>query len=115
MDKNVKPTDYRVDGQTKSLHFFQTYAVLDRIDLSSYDDTPPAVDESSINTMTLLPSDSDYEELKKNFTHHVACILKEYMPFFLSFGSGLERHIRHKYYEEMSQKSVVVSSVCLKI
>ena len=112
LDKNVKPTDYRVDSQTKSLHYFQTYAVRDRIDLSSYDDTPPVVDESNINTKTLLPSESDYEQLTRNFSHHVARVLKEYMPFFSSFGSGLERHIRHQYYEEMSQKSEVVSCVC---
>ena len=59
--------------------------------------------------MTLLPSEVDYKKLTKNFTHHVARILKEYMPFFSSFGSGLETHIRHQYYEEMSQKSEVVS------
>ena len=117
LDKNVKPTDYRVDSQTKSLHYFQTYAVRDRIDLSSYDDTPPVVDESNINTKTLLPSESDYEQLTRNFSHHAARVLKEYMPFFSSFGSGLERHIRHCYYEEMLQKSEVVSTVatCLKI
>lgn len=109
LDKNVKPTEYRVDSQTKSLHYFQTYAVRDRIDLTSYDDTPPVLDESSINTKRLLPSESDYKKLTKNFTHHVVRILKEYMPFFSSFGSGLERHIRHQYYEEMSQKSEVVS------
>ena len=109
LDKNVKPTEYRVDSQTKSLHYFQTYAVRDRIDLSSYDDTPPVVDESCINTKRLLPSESDSKKLTKNFTHHVARILKEYMPFFSAFGSGLERHIRHQYYEEMSQKSEVVS------
>ena len=110
LDKNVKPTEYRVDSQTKSLHYFQTYAVRDRIDLTSYDDTPPVLDESSISTKSLLPSESDYKQLTKNFTHHVARILKEYMPFFSSFGSDLERHIRHQYYEEMSQKSEIVSS-----
>jgi L1 cell adhesion molecule like protein len=109
LDKNVKPTEYRIDSQTKSLHYFQTYAVRDRIDLTSYDDTPPVLDESSINTKMMLPSESDYKKLTKNFSQHVVRILKEYMPFFSSFGSGLERHIRHKYYEEMSQKSEVVS------
>ena len=113
MDKNVKPTDYRVDSQTKSLHYFQTYTVRDRIDLTSYDDTPPMLDKPNINTTKLLPSDSDYEELTKNFTYHVARVLKEHMPFFSTFGSGLERQIRHKYYEEMSQKSEVVSCMTL--
>ena len=109
LDKNVKSTEYRIDSLMKSLHYFQTYADRDWIDLSSYDDTPHVPAKSSINTMTLLPSESDYKKLTKNFTHHVACILKEYMPFFSSFGSGLERHIQHQYFEEMSQKSKVVN------
>ena len=32
------------------------------------------------------------------------------MPFFKEFGAGLERHIRHEYYEEVSVKSEVVSA-----
>ena len=66
LDKNVKQTDYRVHSLTKALHYCQTYAVRDRIDSSSYDDTSPEVDESSINNATLLPSETDYEELKKS-------------------------------------------------
>ena len=92
---------------------FSDIAVQDKIDLSSYSDTPPVVDESSIDTKMLLPSESDYDQLKKNFSHHVARVLKEYMPFFSSFGSGLERHICHRYYEEMLQKSEVVSYINL--
>ena len=109
LDKNVKPTDYRVDSQTKSLHYFQSYAVRDRIDLTLYDDSPPVIDESNIDTAKLLPSDSDNEALTENFAYHVARVLKQHMPFFSTYGSGLERHIRHRFYEEMSQKSEVVS------
>jgi L1 cell adhesion molecule like protein len=109
VDKNVKPSDVRVDSQTKSLHYFQTYAVRDRIDLTAYDETPPVIDESKIDSTRLLPSESDHSELTKNFSFLVARVLKQYMPFFEKFGSGLERHIRHKFYEEMGQKSEVVS------
>lgn len=35
--------------------------------------------------------------------------LKRYMPFFITFGQGVERHILHQYSEEMSRKSSVVS------
>ena len=55
----MKPTECRVDSQTKSLHYYQTYAVRGRIDLSSIDYTPPVVNESSIDTLTLLPSESN--------------------------------------------------------
>jgi hypothetical protein len=83
----------------KSLHYIfrHTYVVWDRIDLTSYDDGPPVIDESSINTKMMLPSESDDKKFTKNFSQYVVCILKEYMPFFSSFASGLERHIRHMY------------------
>ena len=86
-----------------------TYAVRDRIDLTSYDDTPPVIDESKVDSTRLLPSKSDHNELTKHFSFLVARVLKQYMPFFEKFGAGLEKHIRHKFYEEMGQKSEVVS------
>lgn len=112
IDKKVKPSDFRIDSQAESLHYFQTYAVRDRIDLTAFDDTPPVLAESEIDTTTLLPSDSDYEELMKNFSILVARVLKQYMPFMEKYGSGLERHIRHKFSEEMGLKSEVVSLYC---
>ena len=33
IDKNVKPDDMRHDNQSKSLHYFHTYALSDRIDM----------------------------------------------------------------------------------
>ena len=38
IDKNVKPREMRSDHQTRSLHYFHTYAVRDRVDMSSYSD-----------------------------------------------------------------------------
>ncbi len=35
-------------------------------------------------------------------------VLKDHMPFFATFGAGLEKHIAHLYNREMSQKSEVV-------
>ena len=63
LDKNLKPSDVRVDSQTQSLYYFQTYGVRDRIDLTSYDDTPPVVDVLKVDTTQLLPPESDYEEI----------------------------------------------------
>ena len=64
---------------------------------------------SKMDTSRLLPSESDYDEMTKNLSILVARILKQYAPFFEKFGSGLERHIRHKFYEQMDQKSEIVS------
>lgn len=113
IDKNIKPRDMRSDHQTKSLHYFHLYAVRDRIDLSKYEDNPSLPDIASINTDQLLPSEEDAQTLRSNFAMHIARVLKKHMKFFRQFGSGLERHIRHEYYAEMSKKSEVVSKCLL--
>ena len=47
--------------------------------------------------------------LKTNFAILVGRLLKKHMPFFATYGSGLQSHIKHVYYKEMAQKSKVVS------
>ena len=108
IDKNIQPQDMRLDNQTKSLHYFHVYTVRDRIDLSNYDDTSSSPDISSICVDQLLPSNDDNTTLRANYSILIARVLKKYIPFFKEFGNGLERHIRHQYYEEMSSKSEVV-------
>ena len=113
IDKNVKPHDMRHDNQTKSLHYFHTYALRDRIDLSRYDDIPCLPDMSLVKSQlsNVLPNNEDVRILCGNFCHLVARVLKKYMPFFSSLGASLEEHIVHKFQNEMSQKSEVVSFI----
>ena len=110
IDKHVKPRDMRSDYQVHDLHvhYFHVYGVRDRIDLSSFPDNPALPDITSIILNLILPTATH-----ENVSILVACTLKKYMymPFFTRFGTGLERHIRHQYYDEMSKKSEVVSTV----
>ena len=41
IDKNVYPSFQRYNTQTLSLHYFHSFACLDRIDFSNLDDTSP--------------------------------------------------------------------------
>ena len=109
IDKNSTPTEIRVDSQTKPFHYFNSYAVRDRIDLSAYNDCPSLPDPDLIQLDTLLPSNDDHLALIVNFCHLIARVLMSYTPFFSKLGDGLERHIKHEYYSEMSPKSEVVS------
>jgi hypothetical protein len=113
-DTNLSPRYMRIDKQTKSLHYFHVYGVKDRIDLSRYSDAAPLCPEETIDFGKILPSKEDESALLHNFSFLIARILKKYMPYFNSFGNGLERHIRHEYSEEMSLKSEVVSAVKLR-
>lgn len=109
IDKNVKPREMRADNQTRSLHYFHTYGVRDRIDLSAFSSEIKVPDVSSIQLENFLPSSRDEKIMKKNFGVIIGRILVKFVPFFKKFGKGLERHIQHEYSEEMSRKSEVVS------
>ena len=56
IDKNVHRSFQRLNYTTQSLHYFHTYALLDRVDFSVLSDEPP---KGEINFNTLLPNDED--------------------------------------------------------
>ena len=58
IDKNVRPSHQRLDRQTQSLHYFHSFAVRDRIDLSAYSDQPPAI-PPAIDATTITHAASD--------------------------------------------------------
>lgn len=116
IDKYVKPREMREDVQASMLHYFNLYAVRDRVDASTLEDAPSLPDPSRIDLDKLFPSPEEHKAIHKNFQHLVARVLKKHMPFFKKFGSGLERHLKHKYYKEMSMKSEVVSGhICASL
>ena len=100
-------------NQTKSLHCFQSFAVLDRINLSNYCDIPPTIKPTEDILLSFLPSDVDKTSLISNFAFLWTRILIEYMPAFHKFKDDIPKHIVHQYYDEMkmSTKSSVVREV----
>ena len=109
IDKDVKPRNMRSDYQTRSLHYFHAYAVRDRLNLDNCDDCASAPNPSTIDLELLLPSKEDEMQIRSNMGILIARTLKKHIPYFSKYGKGVERHIMHSFYEEMSQKSNVVS------
>ena len=68
-------------------------------------------DISSIQLEHFLPSTCDEKAMRKNFAVLIGRVLVKFVPFFKTFGKGLERHIQHEYSEDMSRKSDVVSLI----
>jgi len=97
--------------RNKSLHYFNSFAVKDRIplnqlSLSHQRRLPRQCDLPSV----ILPTTSDDAELKKNFTVLVSRVISSNMPFFnKGFRDVIDWHINHPYHKEMSKKSDVVS------
>ncbi len=63
IDKTMKPNDMRIDNQTKPLHYVHTYAVLDRVDMSCFDDKLCRPDIGNIHEHlgSMLPKKQDSE------------------------------------------------------
>jgi len=61
IDKNVRPSFSRSDKSTLSLHCFHYYAVLDRVNLSSFSDITP---QTQVDVDKLLISHDDIAQLE---------------------------------------------------
>ena len=87
VDKTVKVRFMRFDKGNISLHYFHSYAVLDRIDLSGLSDSYVASCLPSPRNIaaSLLPSEPDDQSLKRHFSILVSRVLVTHIKFF-SFG-----------------------------
>ena len=113
IDKTIKPRDMRVDHQSQSLHYFNMYAVQDRVDLShlSNESRIMIIDPDEIDFSKFLPLAEDYEAITDNFVVLILKILVEHLPHFSKYAPVVPKDIQHKYSKEMSKKSNVVSFI----
>ena len=109
IDKTVRPRHETLKHHNQSLHYFQSYAVRDRVDLGLFSDELPQADPSTFSPELLLPSQEDLDCMLKNFTILVTRVLVKYMPCFQKFTAKIVQHIPHKFSAEMTKKSQVVS------
>ena len=103
IDKDVRPRDMRIDHQTRSLHYFHTYGVADRVDLTSVSDESRCPDIDGVQLEDLLPNVNDDMEPSSNFAILALRVLKRYVPFKVC------RNIEHEFSTQMSQRSQIVS------
>lgn len=96
------------------MHYFQSYAVRDRIDLTGYDDTPPprpvqwTMENYKSVAEKVLPTPMEESVLAEHFVQLVARVMVQKMPYFNQFEGVMPTGIEHKFSEEMSQKSETV-------
>ena len=109
IDRHIKPREMRMDVQAKDMHYFNLYAVRDRVDVSMPPDDASLPDLDTIDVHSILPDSTAKNQIMRNFAVLIGRIIKKYMPFFATFASGLEEHILHSHYHEMCMKSEVVS------
>ena len=108
VDKTVRPREETLETHSKSLHYFHSFAVRDRCDITGLADEPSLPDMDNINVDLVLPTAADHISLKKNMTILMTRIIHKRIKFF-NENVKVERHIAHCFSKEMSQKSEVVS------
>lgn len=112
LDTTIKPRQQRLEDKTKSLHYFNSMAIKDRVDLSDYSDTISQMDADRARKLqSLLPSDDDVVDLKKNLAVIASRIITTHLPSFASLKGVVPTHIRHQHSDEMARKSEVVSEI----
>lgn len=123
VDKNVHVRDMRVDNPNTSLHYFNMYAVKDRVPCPSSTHDPGRGGDScyeiegakipkvlrSAPCTTFLPSVADCKNLRDNYIHIVATVLVENFTFLHQFKACIPLHLKHKYSDHMAKKSEIVS------
>ena len=114
IDITVNARYLRADNhRDQSLHFFHSYAVLDKINMGTLPiDLPASCNPSPLNmAQSLLPSQEHDASLLNNLAILISRVLATHMPFFqFAFSDVVTWHIHHRFYKEMSSKSNVVSS-----
>ena len=93
--KSVKPWHETMDHHTHSLHYFHSFAVGDQIDFS--------------HLSCVEPDPLDLQPILANFSIIISWILVQYQPYFHGFSKAVVDHIPHKYSQQMSTRSKVVS------
>jgi len=64
IDKNFQPTYQRQDRQMKSVHYFHSYTVKNRVDVSALSDARPPV---VLSADVIFPTQSDVDKLLSDF------------------------------------------------
>ena len=112
IDWTIHPRFVRIDQQTQSVHYFNCYALKDRIDLSSLSDVPPTpMTRPNISEVIskLFPSTHEESVMHDDFAILLARMLCSHMTYFKgTFADVIDWHISHRYSAEMSTKSDVV-------
>lgn len=109
IDKTVRARDMHVDHQNQSLHYFNSFAVKDRIPKvhNPVELNHQRVDSAPLSTF--LPTVDDCNAIRDGYITLVSRVLVEHLEFLAPFKQCVPQYIVHTYSQEMSKKSEMVS------
>ena len=113
LDQMVRPRYMSQNRQSCSLNYFNSYAVKDRIDLSSHPNFKPFL-ETDVDYDEILPSTAVHDSLMCNLVILVSRILIDILAAFkFYFEDAVIRLINHPHSADMSKKSEVVCFIAI--
>ena len=108
-DLNVK-SRCQTKGQTnQSLHYFNEYAIKDRVPVPHHMNERLTSKLESLDISQFLPTDSVQDNIISSLTQIIPRVIVKYLGAYQEFRSLVVYHIEHPYSHEMQQKSEVVS------
>ena len=110
IDIKVLASDMTSEDQNKDYHWCNHNAYLDRVNPQHMSDEAPIADLEGVPNSTFLPGLADQDSLLADFTVLVERVLVEHLPAFEVFKDVVPLHIKHKYSDELKNKT---ETVCL--
>ena len=117
IDKHVHRRHIRSDQQNKTLHYFHSYSVKDRINLHDVSDAGPQKPSTIPEVLNKVEPDA-----QENAVIVDACaillsrMMCDSMQYFMeNYGGVVQRHTPHKYKHEIASKSEVVCEYSLPL
>lgn len=103
LDLKVTTRDMTSERQNKDIHWVNHTAVKNRVTLGNR--SRPHVELSQLDNCHLLPTASDHEKMRREFTYLVSRVLVEHLPCLEFLQPVCIKHIPHQFSKEMAKKS----------
>ena len=108
-DMLVMLSHIRKGMSNKSLHLFASNIIVNRLSFSHLDNLSPKDDILTLPRERFIPDIHETKILRENFKILVGRICVEFLTKFKFLKSIVNPNIKHKYSEEMTQKSTIIS------
>ena len=100
-----------IEHTNQSIYWTQRYAVLDRVNDPSLDNTNPQKPVKEVQLVNLLSVKEVQEGFKRNCVVLVSRVIPKYVSAFKHMKDVVTYHIAHPHSEEMEKKSEIVSKL----
>ena len=103
------------DQKFQDFHCYNHSAYMDRVNPTHLPDDSPTADLQDVPNSTFLPSFNDQNLLLSDFTVLIGRVLVEHFSAFEIFKDVIPLHIKHKYSDEMKNKTETVRLLLLQM